>query len=48
MPRTSRLDIGGKIYHVINRANGRFQIFNTKEDYELFEKLLGGNGDSHN
>jgi putative transposase len=24
----------------INRANGRLQIFNTKEDYQLFEKLL--------
>ena len=40
MPRTSRVDIGGEYYHVINRANGRFQIFNNKEDYQLFEKLL--------
>ncbi len=40
MPRLARVDIGGEIYHVINRANGRMQIFNEKEDYLLFEKLL--------
>ncbi len=40
MPRTLRITVGGEIYHVINRANGRLQIFNTKEDYQLFEKLL--------
>ncbi len=40
MPRTSRVAVGGEIYHVINRANGRLQIFNTKEDYQLFEQLL--------
>jgi REP element-mobilizing transposase RayT len=41
MPRTERIDIGGEIYHVINRANGRTQIFNGKDDYQLFESLLG-------
>lgn len=40
MPRTSRIAIGGEVYHVINRANARLTIFNTKEDYQLFEKLL--------
>jgi putative transposase len=40
MPRNSRVDVGGEIYHVINRANGRFQIFNKDEDYHLFEKIL--------
>ncbi len=40
MPRNARVDIGGEIYHVINRANGRLQIFNKDEDYELFEQLL--------
>ncbi len=40
MPRSARVDVGGEIYHVINRANGRFQIFNTDEDYHLFEQLL--------
>jgi len=40
MPRNARVDVGGEIYHVINRANGRLQIFNKDEDYELFEELL--------
>ena len=40
MPRLARIDLADHIYHVINRANGRLQIFNTKEDYILFEKLL--------
>lgn len=40
MPRNARVDVGGEIYHVINRANGRFQIFDTDEDYQLFEQLL--------
>lgn len=40
MPRLARIDIGNEIYHVINRANGRMQIFNTQEDYLLFEKSM--------
>ena len=40
MPRNARVDVGGEIYHVINRANGRHQIFNTDKDYKLFEQLL--------
>ena len=40
MPRTIRIDVGGVIYHVINRANARMKIFDTVEDYLLFEKTL--------
>ena len=40
MPRLARVDVGDEIYHVINRANGRLQIFTTPEEYRLFEKLL--------
>lgn len=40
MPRNARVDVGGEIYHVINRANGRLQIFNNDEEYKLFEELL--------
>ena len=40
MPRSARVDVGEEIYHVLNRANGRLQIFNTNEEYQLFEKLL--------
>jgi len=40
MPRNSRVDIAGEIYHVINRANARMQIFNIDKDYQLFETVL--------
>lgn len=40
MPRNARVDVGDEIYHVINRSNGRFLIFNTARDYLVFEKLL--------
>ncbi len=40
MSRQPRIDIGGEIYHVINRANARVKIFDTDKDYQLFEKLL--------
>ena len=32
--------MGDVIYHVINRANARLQIFHKDEDYKLFEKVL--------
>ncbi len=40
MPRNTRVDIGDKVYHVINRANGRYKIFNTEKDYRIIETLL--------
>lgn len=40
MPRLARVDVGNEIYHVINRANGRMQIFNKPEDYRVFENLI--------
>ena len=40
MPRIKRIDIGDTVYHVINRANARIEIFNTDEDYDLFERVL--------
>jgi len=40
MPRLNRVDISDIVYHVINRANARMQIFNTEKDYLLFEKVL--------
>ena len=40
MPRNARVDVGEEIYHVINRANGRLQIFSKDEDYKLFEQIL--------
>ncbi|MCX6739131.1 MAG: transposase [Candidatus Parcubacteria bacterium] len=40
MPRTDRVDVCDVIYHVINRANARAQIFYDDADYFLFEELL--------
>ena len=28
------------VYHCLNRANGRIQIFNSHKDYQLFENIL--------
>lgn len=40
MPRISRVDVGGELYHVINRANARLPIFFNDEDFDLFESIL--------
>ncbi|MFC1802202.1 transposase [Patescibacteria group bacterium] len=40
MPRINRVDVGGQIYHVLNRANARVQIFDNDKDYQLFESIL--------
>jgi len=40
MPRIARIDVGGYVYHVLNRANARVQIFDTDKDYEQFETIL--------
>ena len=40
MPRAPRTDAGDHLYHVLNRANARVQIFDDENDYELFERIL--------
>ncbi len=40
MPRQARVSVADTIYHVINRANGRAQIFSSDADYSHFESLL--------
>ena len=40
MPRVPRLAPGGKIYHVLNRGNGRCRLFLKEPDYAAFETLL--------
>lgn len=40
MARTPRNAVGDMVYHVLNRANGRMQIFNKDGDYRAFEDLL--------
>jgi len=39
--RTRRKSVGGVIYHVMNRANGKLSIFKKRGDFEAFEKVLG-------
>ncbi len=48
MARKPRIDVGGEIYHVINRANGRATIFQSEEDYRFFENLLFSSLQEHN
>jgi putative transposase len=40
MPRVARVAVGDMIYHVINRSNGRVQVFNSDVEYKHFEELL--------
>lgn len=40
MSRLPRVDVGGEIYHVINRANARLPIFFNEQDFLLFESIL--------
>ena len=40
MPRPPRVDIKDHCYHVINRANARLILFESKEEYGLFEAVL--------
>jgi len=40
MPRVIRTDVGGEIYHILNRANARVQIFDNAKDYQIFEDIL--------
>jgi hypothetical protein len=42
MPRIARVAVGDVLYHVINRSNGRVQIFDTDDDYKHFESILQG------
>jgi len=40
MPRARRQFVGGFVYHVLNRANGRLRIFRKRSDFEAFERVL--------
>ncbi len=40
MSRVKRTNVGGYVYHVLNRANARVQIFDNDEDYQFFENIL--------
>jgi len=40
MPRAKRITLGGYVYHVLNRANGRLRIFRKYDDFLAFEQIL--------
>jgi putative transposase len=40
MPRTARASVGGICYHVINRGNGRAEVFHDNDDYDAFVRLM--------
>jgi len=41
MGRPKRIALGGYVYHVLNRANGRLRIFRKQGDFQAFEQILG-------
>lgn len=40
MGRARRIDVGGYVYHALNRGNGRMTIFETDGDFAAFERVL--------
>jgi len=40
MGRPLRNSLGGYVYHVLNRGNGRRKIFYKDRDYDAFERIL--------
>ncbi len=40
MPRIARVAPGGLVYHVMNRAVGKTQLFRKEADYEDFQQIL--------
>jgi putative transposase len=40
MPRPPRTDISGYIFHVLNRANGKLEVFKQQIDYNEFVEIL--------
>ena len=41
MPRTARASIGQICYHVLNRGNGRAEVFHKEADFDAFVQLIG-------
>jgi putative transposase len=40
MSRQARNTPGGLVYHVLNRAVGRIELFRKKSDFEAFERII--------
>src|SRR5690606_10569756 len=41
MLRTARASAANWVYHVINRGNGRAEVFHNDEDYAAFVRIMG-------
>jgi putative transposase len=41
MGRQLRAAVGGLVYHVLNRSNGRVRIFEDDSEYKAFEQVMG-------
>lgn len=41
MPRTARASVADYCYHVLNRGNGRAEVFHKPEDYDAFLSAVG-------
>ena len=40
MPRVARIAPGGVVFHVLNRGNGRTEIFANDDDFAAFERVM--------
>src|ERR1700688_607000 len=40
MGRALRVNLGGYVYHALNRANARLPLFTKDDDYSAFERVL--------
>ena len=40
MPRVGRKAVGGVVYHVLNRGNGKARLFHKPADYDAFLRVL--------
>ena len=40
MPRRARIVPGELVYHTLNGANGRNELFSKPEDYVAFERIM--------
>ena len=39
MPRIARGLVGGFVYHILNRGNGKQEVFHKDQDYEMYEQI---------
>jgi len=41
MPRVARGLVDGFVYHILNRGNGKQEVFHIDQDYKVFTHLMG-------